>query len=495
MNMLSTAFLLPWRTVHRSLRWLGGGVSLLLVIAALGVAMYAGGARGWLYGIAIYAFGAAYFWMCVMGCLLLVATDARRQCLPGVQHTVTLSILLYGMISALLPLPMLLPLGGDAVAIVLVAWLAASAGLAEVLLPRYTTLVLGVLPVLAISLRHHLPIPFPGQAGFVPLGLTVLAALVAICVLCWRRLLRNESPTDAGPGSAMVLQYRRHGAMAGGLRGASRRESDSTASGAHAAPAIRLGRVGPNTPVLALRMALGENLAPRTLRSQARRFARVGLPLLLFIPLMAIVQAGDAHGDVAHELWLGVNINVTGWLGIMGGIGLMAAGCLPLRARWRRMNADLSLLALLPGLGDAASQRRHLLIAALGRPLALQALLLTVVLAAAFALHAGPVLVIGVALAQLGAAATVAALLLREFGHASLPGWAMAAVLAGMALLIAASTYAPLLATLGRRHLPLMAGWPVALAVLWIAATIMLGWLGRSGWRSMQRQPHPFLEH
>jgi len=494
MNVLFP-LLLPWRTVHRSLRWLGGGFGLLLCLAGAGVAAQVGGAHGWRYGMMLYAFGAGYFWMCVMACLLLVAIDARRQRLPGIERSIAGSVLLYGLLSAGLPLALVLPMGGDAATIALVAALAAATGLASPLLPRYFTMALGFLPALALGARHRLAIPFPGQPGFVPLGLAVLVALAVACLLRWRYLLRAEAPAETGLGSAMVLQYRRNGGMGGGLWGAAMRDDTTTAGArtATATPSIRLHGVGPRTPVLALRVALGEQLAPQSLRSHARRFARLGLPLLLFIPLMAFMQSGEAHGDVARKLWLGVGISVIGWLGLMGGMALMVMGCLPLRARWGRTNAELPLLALLPGLGHGDALRRHLLRAALVRPLALQALLLALVLGAALAMRAGPALWLFAALGQLGCAGVVVASTLATFGGKPLPGWGMGVVLAAMGLLVSTSTFLSLFAGLGPHAHALSAASLATLAMLWAVAIVALLWLGRRGWRGMQTQPHPFL--
>ena len=492
---LPFSLLLPWHTVHRSLRWLGGGFGLLLCVAGAGVAVYVGGTHGWRYGMMLYAFGVGYFWMCVMACLMLVAIDARRLRLPGIERSITGSLLLYGLVSVAVPLAMFVPTGGDAATVALVAALAASAGLASPLLPRYFTLVLGCLPALAIGARDRVSIPFPGHAGFVPLGLATLAMLVIACIFRWRQLLRAEAPLETGLGSAMVLQYRRNGGMAGmngGLLGAALHDRASAASGARlsrTAPAIRLAGVGPHTPVLALRVALGENLAPQTLRSHLRRFARIGLPLLLFIPLMAVMQAGEAHGDVLHKVLRGVGVNVIGWLGLMGGIALMVMGSLLPWRGWRRANAELPLLALLPGLGDADALRHHLLRAAL----LLQALLLALVLAAALAMHAGPALWLFATLGQLGCAGVVVASTLATFGGKPLPGWGMGVLQGAMGLLVSASTFMALFATLGKHAQPLGDGSIATLAIAWVAAIAVLLWLGRRGWQGMQARPHPFL--
>lgn len=486
---LAYALLMPWHTVHRSLRWLGGGFALLLCAAALACNVLVHGSHGWLYGLALYAFGAAYFWLCVMACLLLVCIDARRTCLPGIQRTMTASLLLYALITIAVPLAMFMPAGGNAITIALVAALAASVGLASTLLPRYLVMVVGFLPALALGARHVVRIPFPGQSGFPILGLALLAIFLAVDAIRWRQLLRADSTREAGLGSAMVMQYRRHGAMSGAIWDDTVRQNDAQRTG-NARPRLRLGGVGPQAPVLALRIALGERYAPQNLRSHGRRFARLGLPLLLFIPAMAVMQAGEAHGDVWHRVMQGVYLNVMVWLGLMGGMALMTMGCLLPRASWRRVNAELPLLALLPGLGDAASQRRNLLRAALTRPLAMQALLLALVLAAALAMHAGPLALAFVMLTQLGYAATIVATTLRTFGGTPLPSWGIAGLLSGIAVLTIASSFVPLL-TLYRGGLG--NGTMLGLAACWVAAAVGLWWMGLRGWQDLQRRPHPFL--
>lgn len=495
MTSLSTLFITPWRAANRSLRWTGGVFSLLLAVSGAGVGWYVGGAHGWHYGMMLYAFGAAYFWMCVMAGLLLVATDARRLRMPGVQAVVTASLLLYGAATVAMPLALFAPMGADAATIALVAMLALASGLAVAILPRYTVLFFGALPALAVSARHVVPIPFPGEPGFPVPGLGALAVLLAVCVIRWRQLLRAEGTLETGLGSAMVMQYRHNGAVGGlwgdmllqGRTGAPRRRPDKVAS------VVRLDGVGPWSPVLALRVALGENDAPQTLRGRWRRFVRVGLPLLLFVLLMAVMGAGDARGDVLQAVLRGVGLGVAGWLGVAGGLTLMLLGSLSPGARWRRTGAELSLLALLPGLGDGAACRRHLLHAALGRPLKLQVVLLMLVLAAVLAMHGGPWLLLFVTLAQLGCLAALVALVLDVFGGSPLPACGEATVLTGVGLLVAVSTFVPMVAALAHHPQPLTAGTRAALIVAWAATAGVLLWLGRRGWAGMKRRPHPFL--
>jgi hypothetical protein len=435
----------------------------------------------------VYGFGVAYFWQWVMAALLLVGIDTRRLRIPGIGQAMATCLGLYAVATIALPTAVLVVLGGEASTVALFTALAIAVGVASVLLPRRYVMPLAFLPALAIGLRQVIHLPFPGQNGFLAWGAVVLVVLLAVDVLRWRHLLLADATRDE---DAQIIRYGRRGAL-GGLGSAAR--TGATQRDGDAPSPLRLAGVGPGKPVLTLRVALGEGYAPQGPRGHARRFMRFGLPLLLFIPLMAILHAGEAHGEVLHEVLFGVGVDVIGWLGIMGGLMLMSMGSLLPWASWRHRRPELSLLALLPGLGDAATVRRALLRAALARPLALQGGLLALVLTAALLLHADATLLVFVALSQLGCAAMVAATALGVFGGRPLPGWGMALALAGMAALVSASTFVPLFATLGRH--PWHAGHAVfaVLAGAWIVAACALGWLGRRGWRGMRERPHPFL--
>ncbi|WP_449423255.1 hypothetical protein [Rhodanobacter lindaniclasticus] len=114
-------------------------------------------------------------------------------------------------------------------------------------------------------------------------------------------------------------------------------------------------------------------------------------------------------------------------------------------------------------------------------------------LVAALAMHAGPLMLLFATLAQLGCAATIVALTLSVFGGSPLPGWGLGVLLGGMVLLVIASTFAPMFATLGRHPYPLGEGVWVGLVMAWSIAAIVLSWLGQRGWRNLRRRPHPFL--
>lgn len=78
-------------------------------------------------------------------------------------------------------------------------------------------------------------------------------------------------------------------------------------------------------------------------------------------------------------------------------------------------------------------------------------------------------------------------------GGSPLPDWGLGVLLGGMILLVIASTFGSMFATLGRHPHPPAQSVVAGLVVAWAAAAAVLLWLSRRGWRDMQRRPHPFL--
>ena len=491
---LRTVLATPWRTTHRSLRWLSLAIYAGLCVAALGCGMFVHDRHAWLFGTALYCFGVGYLWAFLMSSLLLVSIDAWQLRMPGIVRTVTLSLLLYGVLTVAVPVAMFVPMGGDAATVALMTALACTSGLAFVLLPRYLSMLIGFLPALGIGLRHLAHIPLPMQPGFIRWGSVALLVLVLVDIVRWRQLLVSDTARETGLASTLVMQFRRNGVTAGWSGMARQGDARLIRQRPDWMQArIRLGNAGPQAPGVALRVALGGWYAPQGISSHLRQVAPVVVPLLLFMPAMAIMQLGEGHGHAVGRMLLAMGVGVVGWLGVFGWVMLAALSGLLLWQRWRRVNAELPLLALLPGLGDAEVVRRELLRATLTRPLAVQALLLLLVLGAALLMHAGPGLLLFAALAQSGCAAALVAMVLGTFGGRPLPGWGIGMLLGMLVLLVGLSTFVPLFATQGRHPWPMSATFSVALAGVWIAVALGLAWLGRRGWQGLQRRPHPFL--
>ena len=162
----------------------------------------------------------------------------------------------------------------------------------------------------------------------------------------------------------------------------------------------------------------------------------------------------------------------------------MASNVLDLR--WSKTNAELPLLALLPGLGHGRDVRRALLRAAVLAPARGQLVGLTLFVIVAALLHQGwqvDAAMLGMTLIALG---MLAASALAVLGGSPICGWPKGLLL----LLLALITLTVLSFTTGPQWQPLRLA---HLGIGWAALALWLIWLGRRGWRGLQQRPHPFL--
>lgn len=484
----------PWRSTQRSLRWLS-----VIVFAACSVTAVAMGyfldKPGWWQASAItYGVGVGYCWAFFMPATLLLAIDARQLRMPGVQRTVTWGLLAYGVACVALPTVVLAWLGGNALVVAELVALCLATGLAFALLPRYIAMVISFIPALSIGLKHVIHIPGPSDPRFMVWAAWALAVLLLLDALCWRRLLHAEEPLEQGFNSAMVMQLRRSGTV--GVWGCMGHPDSSQMIRRRPdwmQPRADLRHAGPASPVNALKVALGGWYVPQTLGGHLRQLVPVLLPLLLMVPVMTIMQFGEASGhSTLHDVMQGTGVAVIGWLGVFGGVMLMAMTVMVLRQRWARTNAELPLLALLPRLGDGASVRKALLHASLLKPLLALVLLSGLVVVAAISMHLGWLAVMFVLLAQLGCAATMASVAMNIFGGRPLAMWQLGVLMAGVCVLVMLSTFVPLTAQ-GKHPWEMSGVAEACIAAGWLAVAAVLCRLGRRGWRNLRQRAHPFL--
>ncbi|MEW9573625.1 hypothetical protein ABQJ54_17875 [Rhodanobacter sp. Si-c] len=490
---LNDVLLVPWRSTHRPLRWLSLAIVTACMLGAIAVGHFMPGPRWWLGSTIAYCFGVAYawaFWLCTA---LLLAIDARKLRLPGMQRAATCSVLLYGLLMLALPVFVLGALGANAPVVALLVALAMAGSLAFVLLPRWCAMVMGFLPALSVGLRYAAHLPPWSDPRWPAWGTLALIVLLVANVLRWRHLLRSDTDNELGFGSAIVTQFRRQGAM-GNWNGLQQLDSGQLIRQRPdwMQPRANLRRTGPQSPMHTLRVALGGWYLPKTLTGHLRALAPILLPILLAIPVMAIMHAGEHRDHTAHIAMISAGLGLLGWLSLFGGLMLATMTTLLVRQRWQRTNAELPLLALLPGLGDAQGMRRDLLRSIFAIPFALQAVLLIVMLIAALAMHLKGLAVLLVALPQLAAAGAMVAQVLCALGGRKLPSWGEWLVHVPFVLLFFLSTFIPM-ATLGRhpwRGATLVEPWLLA---AWVALALVVAWLGRRGWRGLLARPHPFL--
>ncbi|MFC4525605.1 hypothetical protein ISN76_00110 [Dyella halodurans] len=491
---LASLLLMPLRLCQRSSRWLALFISIVCGGGAITVAVFSSNAK-MLFGVAmILGAGIGLLWAFYLSILTLVAMDARQLRLPRLQRDVIACLLIYGVLSVV-PVTLLLGLAHaniPAVAMLLV--LCVLFGLGFALLPRYVVMLLGFLPSVRLALAPILMIPGPGDSGFMAWSPLVALALLLACIHRWRVLMRSIQPAELGFGSSMVLQYRR-GSM-GRWSNLSGLESPMSVRQRPAwmQPKADLREVGPSNPQTALRVALGGWYLPKTLSGHLQSLAAGLLSLLLFVASMMLISVHRGQADVLHKLWLSGGIAMLAWVGIFGGAMLMIVTVQLMLQRWRRVNGELPLLALLPGLGDATTAKRQLLRASLQRPLCVQGALLVIISATAYALHVRGMVLLALTGTQLGCAATLVACVLGVVGGRPLPNWAFIVLIAVVTALASLAAFLPLV-SLGSQPWPWAAPAIGLFLVAWLLTGVVLLWMGRRGWRALQERPHAFLSN
>lgn len=485
----------PWRTGMRSVRILtlvilvltgaGGAVLALLVHnddARMGAAM-------------LLTFGLAYAWAFWLAGAVMLARDAHTLRVPGVERTAVLSMLLWMLLSVTVPTALLALAGSDVASVAAILSLGVCGGLGFALLPRALASAMGFLPALAIGAGRFIPMPHPGGPYF-PLACASVDALILIGVtLRWRSLVGGAGGDSTGWRGALIAQISRNGLQgsAGCAGEASTRVLARTPQ--WMAPRAALGNAGPAHPVRALRVALGGLWLPQTAQARLRQLLTVVLPLLLMVPVFILVGAGsDHHGKFApwHQVLTSAGVGAGIWLGVFGTFMLALISVMTVRQRWRRHNAELPLLALLPGLGKPAQMRRELLRTVLGLPLLGQTLLLVVVAAIFLGLHLGTAATLLAMAVQVGGALLLATLMLDVLGGGRLGKVWLSVLGVVMSVLAIASMVLPFI--LQRPERPLALQWSItAVGATWVVVGGVLALLSVRGWRRLQQRPHPFL--
>lgn len=480
---------IPWRSTHRSLRWWAIVMFVLCSVGALGFGRFAAEPGEWSGAVALYGAGLFYLWAFFLPLSLLLAIDAEHLRLPGIQRRIGASLLLHGVLGLVMPLLVLglvgLPLFQPAVLLLLLS----AGGLTLALMPRYLVVLVALSTPLLFALWRHSNLP-----GFedprMSSGIMLLSLLLLLaCTWRWRQLLRAGSNQSQGWSSAMLMQFR-HGSWghwnAIGDRQQLRQRPDWLQL------AVNLDGIGPATPRKALRVALGGWYLPQTARSYARQFAvMLGIPAVSAACALALGRWNSADMDLAAVLG-GSVIGLLGMLYFIAGPMICVFSLLWLGRRWQQTNAELPLLALLPGLGGPAQARRQLLRTGLALPLGLHALLLLPLGVAMLAWSGHAYALSFMLLAQLGAVAVTVAALLNVLGGRALSPW----VIGPMLTVVSGGTVLSLIlpALVQGYHLePALISWLLSLMSVWLVLGVAAFWLGWRGWRAFVQRPHPFL--
>jgi len=478
----------PRYWTHASLRWIAVIVFLLGTAAATGWSLYATGDKAVKGVLLFYGVGLVYLWSFFFSAGLLPAADARQLRLPGIERQIHASLLLYGVLSLLLP--MLIP--GITIESVGVVLLFLVGGVAFALMPRYLAVLLAMTPSLLVVAWRRFDLPGIADPRFGTWAALAALALLLVTAWRWHRMLRTGSHTTNGWGSPIVLQLR------SGSWGYWSNIGDNSLLRQRPdwmQPGINLDGAGPNLPRKSLRVALGGWYLPLTARTYA---GQIGLMLLIVaLPVASTLLLVRLHGDGNTE---SMSTLAGGMLGVLSSLAVMAGpmicifSLLWLGRRWRQANAEMPLLALLPGLGDGVLLKQQLLRTVLTMPLVLHAASILILLPIMVSLSGnGDLSMLAfMLLTPLGCAGMTVAILTNLVGGRRLTWLANGAIFAVAGLLILASLLLPALAE-GRHPVPQVHALMPAIPLAWLLFIGAMVWLWRRGWRGLMQLPHPFV--
>ena len=481
----------PWVATPRSARWLFVWVLALAALGAVLGRIYGVTERAWAFSTIMLGIGNAACWLLLMPNGLVLALAARRLRLPGISRDVVWSLPLYAVLGIGVPLLCQFPHGhveSFAIAQVLVA----AAALLFMLLPAYLGLASYFLFVLSHrALSHVISIPGPSDPRFVPWGGTLAVVLVLMLAWRWRQLLR-PSYVQRGWRAPSLINYRRN---------LGRAQSDplTDAASMRVRPGWLLARpdlrgVGPQAPAKSLRLALGGVYLPQTIIGRLYQWISIVLALTFMALIFFVVTlGGNDVSRLLHYVFSRDGFVPLSWLFAVFSLVLVMVPVELLILRWGRPNAELSLLALLPGLGGASGSKHMLLRATLARPVRHLLLLLLVGWLGAASLDAGWPVALAMLVVMLGCFGYLGAMVLSIFGGRALSGFSKSLLMIGMFVLLSLTVLLPqlwrdsdvLYAT--RADDVLVAAWLMLACLLW--------WLARRGASALRQRPHPFMPY
>jgi hypothetical protein len=485
MNRLGVLLWMPWVASARYARLLAvlfvGGA--LIVACAMAITGEAHAHRE--VFILVLGFAVWSLWGSYLGSNLMMVRSARDLCLPRVQRDADLSLLLFTVLSLALPAALCWLLGATPMLAAAVFTASAALGLAYMLLPLWVGFPLMMATVFTV-MTHGLDEPVWACWG-------AAAVLAGVDLFRWWQLrTATEVPRDGMRAAALFYCYR-HDAMAnGGWFGfAQRFLPERVTVPLHA----DLRNIGPRHIVGSIRFALGGFGTPKPFASRLRDIGRLLAFVWVFVlfGVLAPLLASPARpGDfILH--WGSPLLTFGSLFTCCVAVNVFAGRT---RSLWRKPDAELPLLALLPGLGHGASAKRSAVTALLAPPVVFLACTCAVLCIATLALHATAWAYASLVLCCAGALALIIAVT-----FASLAGRPMHTVgyvllyivqlLLSMLLLIKAMPtdqyHGPHPELIGVVPAWLLVAWGIYLLVLILSAL--------NSAHEMRKRPHAFLAH
>ena len=438
----------------------------------------------------------AMLWAFVLPRALLLANEAHRLCVPILKRAAAASILLYAMLTIALPAWGLMMMGSPGFVALTELALGAGFGMGYATLPYWLGGWACLLPVFDNHAGKWLPMPGANPTGFLHWATPLACALWLSVMLFWHWGVRCEDDAARWVKPA-VLRWR--ALSVAGRNGAKLEAELLRRRAGWLRPGIDLSHTGPARPAHSLRLALGGWSVPQTTISRLRQVAFVLLNLSILLLAMSALQY-FSHDELHAAAYAIVWSMFTSAPLVAFGFSLFGAMLGPvraeaLRARWSRDNAEMPLLALLPGFGSTSDTKRALLRASLVPTLAAQTALLAGALGLACWTRLPAENDVLLLLGQGGGMLATVTLSVAALGGSALErAWQSVLTIAAMVLILTTTGLALLTPNDGAalaQHVDAS----LAFAGLWAALLLILLAIGRRGWHAYWHQPHPFLMH
>ncbi len=480
----------PWRrggmallrATDASQRWLLSTLFVLLGIVGTISVVVDGATNRKAAALALWAFAIAFPWVFWFSRLLLLQMTSRDARMPRLERDVLHALAIAALATIVVPAMLLAIFAGiPLMHSVSILSLEAAALLLAAMLPRGLFAFAGILPALFNHLRASLP-PLGWAHVDDALGVLAIAATL-LAAWRWHALLRRggqDTPVSWMQPMVFGLQQQ------SGAFGAWSRLGDANFQRARAPAWLQqvadVRRLGPATPVRAMRVIMGSPFMPLSPR------ARLGQAALIMFGLavMAWLSPEQAKGMLQPGASRHMAAGIVAWAGAFGFIMLGVVVAPRLDAMRRQQGREYAELALLPGWGTPV-QARGLLLRAVSVPIGVMTTVIgaVVLVGCAFA-SISPVGTALLVLAGIGGIATAAMTCLRPLCGRTVTGlWLLGYMIVTTPIITA--TFVGI-AVSSRHALPEWSVWA------WLA--IDAGLIAYVAWlaRRFIARPHPFLQ-